>query len=194
MRHHSIFTFEHPQGPQYTIPISVTMQCVINLTVQYFTVYLMLFIAQTVKDFMKYPLPKLTNLMEKAEGTINFCPMLAILFVGTRMRALMITNNKGAPQGWVQDGMYMATWAVLIQLLMVLVVGLSSGMDEKMKIEDSELVSDALRDYEFASCSPWPRTRCSLRSHEGPSPHGGPCVADGSGRDGLLARKALEAC
>merc|ERR1719326_2839444 len=36
----------------------------------------------------------------------------------------MITNNKGAPQGWVQDGMYMATWAVLIQFLMCLLVGL----------------------------------------------------------------------
>merc|ERR1719440_872783 len=43
------------------------------------------------------------------------------------MRALMITNNKGAPQGWVQDGMYMATWAVLVQFLMVLIVGIASG-------------------------------------------------------------------
>merc|ERR1719502_1582343 len=33
--------------------------------------------------------------IEHAKGTIQFCPMLAILFVGTRMRALMITNNKG---------------------------------------------------------------------------------------------------
>merc|ERR1719440_1098037 len=65
--------------------------------------------------------------MENAKATIAFCPMLAILFVGTRMRALMITNNKGAPQGWVQDGMYMATWAVLVQFLMVLIVGIASG-------------------------------------------------------------------
>merc|ERR1719443_81673 len=124
---YSIFTIQHPQGPQYTPPISVTMQCVINLTVQFFTVYLGLWIAQTVKDFLNYDLPRLTELMEDAKGTIQFCPMLAILFVGTRMRALQITNNKGAPQGWVQDGMYMATWAVLIQFLMVLVVGIASG-------------------------------------------------------------------
>merc|ERR1719420_2280235 len=70
---------------------------------------------------------KLSDLMEDAKGTIQFCPMLAILFVGTRMRALLITNNRGAPQGWVQDGMYMATWAVLIQFLMVLVVGITSA-------------------------------------------------------------------
>jgi len=124
---YSIFTIEHPQGPQYTPPISVTMQCVINLTVQFFTVYLLLWIAQTAKDFLKWELPKVTQLMENAKATIMFCPMLAILFVGTRMRALMITNNKGAPQGWVQDGMYMATWAVLIQFLMVIFVGLTTA-------------------------------------------------------------------
>merc|ERR1719160_1625193 len=124
---YSVFTIQHPQGPQYTPPISVTMKCVINLTVQFFTVYLGLWIAQTVKDFLKWDIPKLSQLMENAKGTIQFCPMLAILFVGTRMRALMITNNKGAPQGWVQDGMYMATWAVLIQFLMVLLVGLSTA-------------------------------------------------------------------
>merc|ERR1719281_747749 len=124
---YSVFTIEHPQGPQYTPPISVTMKCVINLTVQFFTVYLLLWVAQTCKDFLGMELPRVTQLMENAKGTIQFCPMLAILFVGTRMRALMITNNKGAPQGWVQDGMYMATWAVLIQFLMVLVVGIASG-------------------------------------------------------------------
>merc|ERR1719392_11682 len=119
---YSIFTIQHPQGPQYTPPISVTMQCVINLTVQFFTVYLGLWIAQTAKDFLGWELTRLTELMEDAKGTIQFCPMLAILFVGTRMRALQITNNKGAPQGWVQDGMYMATWAVLVQFLMVLII------------------------------------------------------------------------
>merc|ERR1719380_471262 len=134
---YSVFTIEHPQGPQYTPPISVTMKCVINLTVQFFTVYLLLWIAQTAKDFLKWELPKLTQLMENAKGTIAFCPMLAILFVGTRMRALMITNNKGAPQGWVQDGMYMATWALLIQFLMVLFVGLAvAGEGEKVQIDE----------------------------------------------------------
>merc|ERR1719281_1663054 len=123
----SILTIQHPQGPQYTPPVSVTMQCVINLTVQFFTVYLALWIAQTAKDFLGWEMRRVSELMENAKGTIQFCPMLAILFVGTRMRALLITNNRGAPQGWVQDGMYMATWAVLIQFLMVLFVGLSTA-------------------------------------------------------------------
>merc|ERR1719265_1145067 len=79
------------------------------------------------KDFLGWEMRRVSELMENAKGTIGFCPMLAILFVGTRMRALMITNNRGAPQGWVQDGMYMATWAVLIQFLMVIFVGLATA-------------------------------------------------------------------
>ena len=46
--------------------------------------------------------------------------MLSILFVGTRMRAFRITQQKGTPQGWAQDGMYMATWAVVILFWMCL--------------------------------------------------------------------------
>merc|ERR1719321_1512277 len=62
--------------------------------------------------------------LEAARATVMFAPMLAILFVATRMRALQMTDNKGAPQAWAQDGMFMSTWATLIALTMCLVVGL----------------------------------------------------------------------
>merc|ERR1719224_167777 len=61
---YSILTIQHPQGAQYTPPISVTMQCVINLTIQFFTVYLGLWIAQTAKDFLQMELPRVSELME----------------------------------------------------------------------------------------------------------------------------------
>merc|ERR1719313_3134755 len=121
----SIFTIQHPKGPEYTPPISVTMQCVVNLTVQFFFVYLFIWVGLTVKELFGIHMTWLQNTMENAIGTIAFCPMLAILFVGTRMRALRLTNNRGAPQGWVQDGMYCATWAILIQFMMVLLVPLA---------------------------------------------------------------------
>merc|ERR1719463_680529 len=124
---YSVFTIQHPQGEEYTPPISVTMQCVINLTFQFFFVYIGIWVGITVKEFTKFEWPLLNNTLESMIGTVGYCPMLSILFVGTRMRALLITNNKGAPQGWVQDGMYMATWAVLIQFLMVLLVGLTTA-------------------------------------------------------------------
>merc|ERR1719478_42317 len=137
----SIFVIEHPQGPQYTPPISVTMQCVINLTVQFFIIYIVIWIGITVKEFTGFEWHFITNAMENAKGTIAFCPMLSILFVATRMRALTLTNNKGAPQGWAQDGMYMATWAILIQFLMVLLIPLCTLVMEG-KMRQAELDDD----------------------------------------------------
>merc|ERR1719191_2674404 len=118
----SVFDIQHPKGPQYTPPISVTMQCVVNLTFQFFICFILIWVAVTVKELTGFEWHFLSNAMENAKGTIAFCPMLAILFVGTRMFALQITNQKGAPQGWAQDGMYMATWAILLQFLMVLLI------------------------------------------------------------------------
>jgi hypothetical protein len=124
---YSIFTIQHPKGDQYTPPISVTMQCVINLTFQFFFIYLLIWVCVTIDEFTGWKWQLLINTMENMKGTVAYCPMLAILFVGTRMRALLITNNRGAPQGWVQDGMYMATWAILIQFLFGLIVPCCTG-------------------------------------------------------------------
>merc|ERR1719478_1159999 len=77
--------------------------------------------------------------MENAKGTVQFCPMLAILFVGARMRALHLTDNRGAPQGWVQDGMYMSTWAIAISFMSCLFTGLI--MDEVKTDEDGNVIN-----------------------------------------------------
>ena len=103
------------------------MKCVINLTFQFFFIYLMIWICVTSGEFTDMKWQLWMNTMETMKGTVAYCLMLAILFVGTRMRVLLITNNKGAPQGWVQDGMYMATWAVLSQFLFGLLVPLCIG-------------------------------------------------------------------
>jgi len=124
---YSILTLEHPNGKAYTPPISVTMQCVINLTFQFFFVYLWIWAAITIKEFSGMEWALMTQTMENAKGTVFYCPMLAILFVGTRMRALILTDNAGAPPGWAQDGMYMATWALLIQFVMIMITPCATG-------------------------------------------------------------------
>jgi len=124
---YSVFTIQHPKGPEYTIPISPTMQCVINLTFQFFFVYIWIWAAITIKEFTGYEWALLSQTMENCKGVVMFCPMLSILFVATRMLALQLTDSKGAPQGWAQDGMYMATWSLLIQFVMVLVTPCATG-------------------------------------------------------------------
>merc|ERR1740127_302207 len=58
-----------------------------------------------------------------AKSTLAFAPMLSILFVTTRMYALLITDKKGAPQRWVQDGFYMCTWSLCVSFWMCIATG-----------------------------------------------------------------------
>merc|ERR1719305_808110 len=108
-----------------------------NLTVQFFFVYLMLWACVTAKqftssvtleDFFNIAIPTL----DSAKATVQFCPMLSILFVGLRMRALQITEQKGAPQGWAQQGMFLCTYSVMVQVLMVLVLPMFTRSAPKM--------------------------------------------------------------
>merc|ERR1719352_2147517 len=123
----SVFTIKHPEGKELTPPLSPTMQCVLNLAFQYFLIYALLWIFITLKDFTGFELTSAMQAIETAKSTVAFAPMIAVLFIATRMRALQMTDNKGAPQGWVQDGMYLATWSILIQFLMCLIMPFFTG-------------------------------------------------------------------
>merc|ERR1719460_3344600 len=68
--------------------------------------------------------------------------MLSILFVGLRMRALQITQQKGAPQGWAQQGMFLCTYSLLTQVLMVLGLPLFTRSAPKMDA-DGNVVSES---------------------------------------------------
>merc|ERR1719460_1811405 len=82
---------------------------------------------------------KLYSAIDSTKSTLAFAPMLSILFVTTRMYALLITDKKGAPQAWVQDGMYMATWSLLFSFLSCLLTGFF--MDEVEVDEDGNVTN-----------------------------------------------------
>merc|ERR1719253_1189573 len=46
---------------------------------------------------------------------MDLTPMLCVLFMGAFLRAQQLTRGMGAPQGWCQDFMYIATWCTLLQ-------------------------------------------------------------------------------
>merc|ERR1719487_2228421 len=131
---YSIFVFEAPGGPGATLPVSPAVQCVVNLTCQFFFVYFMMTVMLTVSKVSggRFPIEtyRLFSAIEASKATLAFAPMLAILFVTTRMYALLITDKKGAPQAWVQDGMFMATWSLLISFLSCLMTGFFVGAVE----------------------------------------------------------------
>jgi hypothetical protein len=141
--------------PSKTPPVSHAMRCVITLTVQYFLIYTLLFVCNTVKSFvakretreesndaedaseergLEKGMSKAIAIFDSARGTVMYAPMLAILFIGARMRALQLTKAKdgtipasAGPQKWVQDAMFLATWAVFVQLVMAMLVPILTG-------------------------------------------------------------------
>merc|ERR1719238_287876 len=122
-----------------------------NLTVQYFTIYLALFICITINQFFMLKIMELLiAIFEAGQKTVMFAPMLSILFIGTRMRALQLATAKdgtipveAGPPGYAQDAMFLCTWSVLVQVCMALLVclltcGGKPQMDEDGNVKKPE--------------------------------------------------------
>merc|ERR1719161_317308 len=134
----SVYLMEHPKNVSLTPPIPPAMQRFMNLTVQYFAVYLIFFILVTVKQFSERTkiIDTLIYIFDGAQKTVMFAPMLAVLFIGCRLRALQLilgVNENGeippgaGPQTWAQDAMFLATWSLHVQLIMTILVPLILG-------------------------------------------------------------------
>merc|ERR1719482_1801580 len=169
----AVFIMEHPTDVSLTPPISPAMQCVMNLTVQYFTIYLLLFIAITLKQFAgkqneEYSAaaasrmgsderPKhfdlfgfIIGVLEAGRQTVMFAPMLSMLFIGTRMRALQLTKAtdgtippSAGPQPWAQQAMFLCTWSVLVQLIMAMIVPILTGTGKPEVDADGNVITPA---------------------------------------------------
>merc|ERR1719473_1181397 len=84
----------------------------------------------------------LIDISTSAQKTVFFAPMLSVLFIGLRLRALQITQQKGAPQGWAQQGMFLATYSVMFQLLMIYILGLVNGGKPPKTDEEGNTLTD----------------------------------------------------
>merc|ERR1719262_1723229 len=95
-----------------------------NLTTQFFLVYLGVALVKTTQEdgFKNPALKKAAGLLTLAKFTVNFAPMLCILFIGARMRALQMDPKHGNPQKWAQNCFYMCAYSVMIQTLLVIVM------------------------------------------------------------------------
>jgi hypothetical protein len=144
----SVYIIEHPTDVSLTPPLPASMQCIMNLTVQYFGVYLLLFLFLSVKQFAGSQNARLDALiftMEAAQKTVMFAPMLSVLFLGCRMRAIQLIQGDSedgvipptaGPQTWAQDAMFLATWSLNVQLVMTIVTPLITGAGE-VKFDES---------------------------------------------------------
>lgn len=129
----SIFTIRAPEG-RPTPAVSPTLQCIVFLMTLYFAVYFGTFISKVMAIGKDTQQDGIHRTFRMAEYTVRFCPMLAVLFVGTRMRALHISGGKGSPQCWAQDAMYIACIAAFGQLMLAFLAG---GFASKADVDEA---------------------------------------------------------
>merc|ERR1719472_168896 len=96
------------------------MQCILNLTLQYFVIYTALGITRTVLDFQgkDHKQSDMAIALKHASDTMFYAPMVCMMFVGFRMRVLQLTKGQGAPQEWVQFAMKSVTYSILATTMM----------------------------------------------------------------------------
>jgi len=96
-----------PLGPQ---GISAALSCLILLTLLFFGVYGALFLRALTADGDAWN----AGLIAARRGVAP-APMVGVVIVAARMRALSL-NPKGGPPGWCMDAMYVATLGVFLSL------------------------------------------------------------------------------
>merc|ERR1719230_1546890 len=125
-------------------PVSTSMQCVISLTIQYMLVYTALAVVRTAANSfgIKYDNLPIQDILKTATLTVNFAPMLAVLFLGCRMCVTWLTQGKGHPPEYVQAAMYCATYAVLMMTLCVCVIPLFTGKVISVDVKTGDIPQD----------------------------------------------------
>merc|ERR1719299_348239 len=124
------YTYKPPAGswPGDKIPpVSPAVACTMILTSMYFFVYAGIQFGKTFESFSGVDSSKLTGALQGAICTMFFAPMMAVLFIGARMRAMQMDPIKVPIQKWAQNCFYACTYAVMVQCILAVTVPLILG-------------------------------------------------------------------
>merc|ERR1719331_1341160 len=101
-----VFLYEPPAGvwDGPIPPLSPAVQCTMVLSTTFFMIYLLHAISRSYSQFAQGHLFTSTfeKVMMRAADTLGMAPMLCILFLAARMRALQMDPVGGNPQKWAQ--------------------------------------------------------------------------------------------
>merc|ERR1719460_1631243 len=124
------YTYVPPAGswPGDKIPpVSPAVSCTMILASMYFLVYAGIQFGKTFQSFSGVNSSKLTGALQGAICTMFFAPMMAVLFIGARMRAMQMDPINVPIQKWAQNCFYMCTYAIMIQCILAVTVPLILG-------------------------------------------------------------------
>lgn len=143
------------------LPVSWSFWCVIQLAVQYVTVHAALGAATAVNRAWRNSAAAAVQLLEEATFAVTCCPMLAVLFLGFRMRAVQLAGDTDPHELATERAapfMVLCVLAVLGQLLVVLAIPCTVGSLKAPLADSGELVMSHSRanpaggGFEVATC------------------------------------------
>merc|ERR1719504_469795 len=117
-------------------PMAPAVGATVTLTVMFFIVYAGVALLRTWGQLTgNAAWPALETALLASTAAMNFAPMLSILFLAARMRALQMDSVNGAPQSWAQSCFYMCAYALMFQCIFAIAVPLVLGG----KVKEGEL-------------------------------------------------------
>merc|ERR1719213_523934 len=123
--------------------VSPTLQCVMGSSMQYFIIYTLLAVMRTSNQFTNNAHIGVQKILETACTTVTYAPMLSVLFLGARMRAIQLTQGETEkykmPQPWAQTAMFCCVYAVLAQVILVLIIPVFTGEMSQTTDEHGDL-------------------------------------------------------
>jgi len=145
---------------EYTPPVAPAVECAFNVCVQFFLVYTIHMIVKfynRVKPMPETPPGEQSEsrvtafeiVSHRVKETVDVAPMVVLLFIGARLRALQLDPN-GAPQPWAQQMFYVATFSLLALITLGYITPVISGeinatVDKDGKVEMGREMSEAGR-------------------------------------------------
>merc|ERR1719262_1417555 len=123
-----VFLFKPPPGvwDGPIPPVSPAVACTMILSCTFFLVYFLVAISRTYSQYAGGQLftSNFETVMLRAADTLAMAPMLCVLFLAARMRALQMDPIGGNPQKWAQNCFYVASYSLIAQTIMACVVPL----------------------------------------------------------------------
>merc|ERR1719313_1287872 len=123
-----VFLFKPPAGvwDGPIPPVSPAVACTMTLSVTFFLVYFLVAVSRTYSQFVGGNLStsKFETVMLRAADTLAMAPMLSVLFLAARMRALQMDPVTGNPQKWAQGCFYACTYSLILQTVLACIVPL----------------------------------------------------------------------
>jgi len=114
-------------GPANAPPLSPTMMGVLALSAAFLLVYVGLWLGSVARDVFNRNWATLQDSLQAASIGVGFFPLLCVLFIACRVRALQVTQQLGHPPWWEQECVFITVYAVFIQLFCCLVLPIFTG-------------------------------------------------------------------